>query len=261
MKGFFTFGLLLFTVLPAIAQEIETPNNKTADSLFVVQHEAYAHHSFETARELLKTALLNKRMARSYEPHYELGDAEFALENFEAAAKAYAKAIQLAENQVKTINGPKQGLERSLARIEYIKEEKERESQIDTALLKGLKKDVPYSNEAEELTQFPIYEGCEIGSYVDMKRCMNQALALFIVRNFKSNLANRVNLYGRLPIEVNFTVDPTGALTNVKAKSLNPQLEHEALLLISLVPQMKPGLVGDKTVSVNYLQRILFVIE
>ena len=99
MKGFFTCGLLLFIAAPAIAQEIETPNNKAADSLFVAQHEAYAKHSFETARELLKTALLNKRMSRSYEPHFELGEAEFALENFEAAAKSYAQALQLAQNQ------------------------------------------------------------------------------------------------------------------------------------------------------------------
>jgi|GEM_PF-4549536 len=260
MNRVLSLGFILFLVFPTVAQDFKRPNSMRADSLFALHKDYYEGRDFEKSMQLLQESMRNKRIAKSYDAHLALGNLHFALEEFEEAVNAYQQALQLASTQSRSLKKPELGLQRSLARLSYLKETQEKAG--DTLNKPVLLKDTFYSNDFQELQSFPAYEGCTGETMMDLKNCMNRAIAKHVNIKFRTELANEIELYGRLRISTSFTIDAKGAVTNIKAKAVHPALEQEAIRLINLIPVMKPGTTKEgKMVAVNYAIPITFLIQ
>lgn len=115
--------------------------------------------------------------------------------------------------------------------------------------------DVPYS----AIEQVPTYPGCS-GDNETMRKCMSTKIAEFINSNFNTGIADELKLTGRQRIAVQFKIDKTGKIVDVKARAKHPQLEAEAVRVVKLLPQMEAGMQKGEKVGVLYSLPIIFDI-
>lgn len=111
------------------------------------------------------------------------------------------------------------------------------------------------------IEKVPVYPGCEGNSNEELKACFSQKISAFVGEHFNTKLANTLNLKGQQRISVQFAIDNTGAVTNIKARGPHPELEAEAIRIMELLPQMTPGEQEGKTVNVLYSLPILFQVD
>jgi len=109
----------------------------------------------------------------------------------------------------------------------------------------------------------PIYPGCEKAKNNNQrKKCMSQKIAKLIQRKFRGDdIASDYGLTGMQKIDVQFTIDKTGKVNNIKSRAPHPKLENEAIRVINLMPKMKPGKQNDKNVGVIYTLPIKFKVQ
>jgi protein TonB len=106
----------------------------------------------------------------------------------------------------------------------------------------------------------PIYPGCEKAKdNKARKKCMSEKITKLIQRKFEgSEIASDYGLSGIQKIDVEFTIDKTGHVTNIKTRAPHPELRKEAERVINIIPVMKPGRQHDKNVGVIYNLPIIF---
>ena len=108
----------------------------------------------------------------------------------------------------------------------------------------------------------PIYPGCEnLSSNAERKNCLQENLKKLITKNFDADRVQDYATSGINRINLQFTVDEKGFITNVKARAANEQLKNEAKRVIHTIPQMQPGSKQGKKVRVIYAQPIVFRID
>lgn len=122
-----------------------------------------------------------------------------------------------------------------------------------------------YLDETEEIPyavieQVPTYPECD-GDRASQKKCVSQKITNFIVENFNTKVDSDQNMSGRQRIAVQFKIDRTGMVTDVKARAAFPALEQEAIRVVSQLPKMEPGMQEGKTVNVMYSLPIVFEIS
>lgn len=111
------------------------------------------------------------------------------------------------------------------------------------------------------LERVPVYPGCEeVFGNRARKDCMSSNVIKLINKSFNVDIAVSLNLVGRHRIIVNFKIDKTGQVTDVKARGPHPALEEEAIRVIELIPNVKPGLQRGKPVVIPYSIPIVFQI-
>lgn len=109
----------------------------------------------------------------------------------------------------------------------------------------------------------PIYPGCEkVKGNESRKKCMSDKITQLVQKKFNgSDIASDYGLTGRQRINVQFTIDKTGKVTNIKTRAPNPELEDEAKRVINFIPEMTPGRQHDKHVNVVYTLPIVFQVQ
>lgn len=108
--------------------------------------------------------------------------------------------------------------------------------------------------------QVPIYPGCEDAK--DQKGCMVKKITAFVNSNFNTGLSKNLGLEaGKKRVYVQFKVDKTGKIVDVKARGPHKDLEEEAVRVVNGLPQMKPGEQNGKKVGVKYTLPITLVIS
>jgi hypothetical protein len=108
----------------------------------------------------------------------------------------------------------------------------------------------------------PVFPGCTADDNEAMKLCMSQKIAEFVNSNFNIGLGNELDLKGRQRIAVQFKIDKSGNIVDVKARAPKPELEAEAIRIIAKLPQMQPGEQRGEKVGVLYSLPIVFdVVE
>ncbi|WP_194766940.1 energy transducer TonB [Tamlana sp. I1] len=109
----------------------------------------------------------------------------------------------------------------------------------------------------------PIYPGCERAKGNEArKKCMSEKITKLIQNKFDGGeIASDYGLKGRQKINVQFTIDKTGHVTNIKTRAAIPELEEEAERVIKIIPEMIPGRQHDKNVGVIYNLPILFQVQ
>lgn len=109
----------------------------------------------------------------------------------------------------------------------------------------------------------PIYPGCEKAkNNGERKKCMSKKITKLIQKKFHGDdIAVDYGLSGMQKIDVQFTIDKTGKVSNIKTRAPHPKLEDEAIRVINLMPVMTPGRQNDKNVGVIYTLPIKFKVE
>jgi protein TonB len=108
----------------------------------------------------------------------------------------------------------------------------------------------------------PIYPGCEgkTGAKA-IKDCMSKKVKAFVNKNFDKEIASDMGISGRIKIMTQFTIDKTGKVTNIRARSKYKELTKEAKRVIRKLPRVKPGQQRNRNVKVTYTLPIIFQIE
>jgi len=121
----------------------------------------------------------------------------------------------------------------------------------------GVTVDVPFA----VLDKAPIFPGCEQLDAEATKKCFQDTMMSFVGHNFNTNLAENIGLSGKQRISVIFKIDSNGNVQNVQARAPHPELEAEAMRVISKLPKMIPGEKNGKEVNVLYNLPILFKVN
>ncbi|RFN59605.1 energy transducer TonB [Marixanthomonas ophiurae] len=118
--------------------------------------------------------------------------------------------------------------------------------------------DVPFA----VIENVPIYPGCENESGNNAKkRCMSEKVQKFVQKKFDTELANDLGLDGKQRIFVQFKINKSGDIVDVRARAPHPRLEREAVDVVKSLPQMTPGKQRGKAVGVLYSLPILFQVQ
>lgn len=108
----------------------------------------------------------------------------------------------------------------------------------------------------------PIFPGCEnLSNNQERRSCMSQKVQEFVQRKFNTDLASELGLEGRQRIHVQFKIDRTGKVVDVRARAPHPRLEKEAIDVVSSLPDMVPGMQRGKAVGVQYALPIIFDVK
>lgn len=109
----------------------------------------------------------------------------------------------------------------------------------------------------------PLYPGCEKQKgNAARKKCMSEKIAKLVQRKFNGTaIASDYGLSGKQKIYVQFKIDETGKVADVKTRAAHAKLEEEAQRVVNTLPDMQPGLQRDKPVSVRYTLPIYFQVQ
>ncbi|WP_051957527.1 energy transducer TonB [Altibacter lentus] len=108
----------------------------------------------------------------------------------------------------------------------------------------------------------PVYPGCTGSDNIALKHCMSEKISAHVMQNFNKSLAEALDLpAGKQRIFVQFTINKTGNVVNIRARAPHSILELEAVRVMELLPQMKPGMQKGETVNVLYSLPIVFEVE
>jgi len=111
------------------------------------------------------------------------------------------------------------------------------------------------------IEEAPIYPGCEGLDSLASKQCFTKKISKFVNKKFDASRAEGLNVVGKQRISVQFTVDKTGVVTDIKARAPHKNLEKEAIRVVKKLPQMTPGKQRKRPVGVKYTLPIVFFIE
>jgi len=106
----------------------------------------------------------------------------------------------------------------------------------------------------------PIFPGCEaLQTNKERVACFSSKIKTFISKNFKTEQFSGAIDNGEVQrIDVQFKIDVSGKVTEVKARSKYQPLEKEAIRVINKLPIITPGKQGDRNVDVLYNVPIVF---
>ncbi|CAM3315765.1 M56 family metallopeptidase [Aequorivita lipolytica] len=116
--------------------------------------------------------------------------------------------------------------------------------------------DLPFA----AIEKVPTYPGCS-GDNEEMKKCFSERISRFVGENFNIKLGEELGLLGRQRIAVQFKIDKTGKIVNVRARAPKPELEAEAIRVVKLLPQMQAGEQKGEKVGVLYSLPIVFEVK
>ena len=112
-----------------------------------------------------------------------------------------------------------------------------------------------------EISRFPLYPGCErLKTRKDQQKCFANQISQFIHTEFSQKFTqNRKLPEGKIRIQTLFYIDSNGKPAKIRVKGPTPELEKEAIRVISRLPQMKPALQRRR--PVEYPVSIPILIE
>ncbi len=118
--------------------------------------------------------------------------------------------------------------------------------------------DVPFA----VIENVPIYPGCESMKNNDQrKKCMSEKIDEFVRKKFNADLGSQLGLTGINRVIVQFKIDKSGNVTDVRSRAPHPRLEEEAARVINSLPKMQPGKQRGKPVGVMYSLPIVFQVQ
>lgn len=121
----------------------------------------------------------------------------------------------------------------------------------------AVEEDVPFAI----IEDAPVYPGCK-GTKAQKKQCLQDKIKKHVNRKYNTGLAGDLGLDpGKKKVYVQFKIDKTGAITNVRARGPHARLEKEAKRVVNLLPKMIPGKQRGRAVGVKYTLPITLLVE
>ncbi len=116
--------------------------------------------------------------------------------------------------------------------------------------------DVPFA----VIEDVPIYPGCEKVPKSQRRTCFQEQINKHIRKNFRyPEIAQEMGIQGR--VYVQFVIAKDGAITNIRMRGPDKNLEKEAQRIISKLPQMTPGKQRGRAVRVPFSIPITFRLQ
>ena len=116
--------------------------------------------------------------------------------------------------------------------------------------------DVPFA----VIEDVPIYPGCEKVPRSQRRTCFQEQINKHIRKNFRyPEIAQEMGIQGR--VYVQFVIAKDGAITNIRMRGPDKNLEKEAQRIISKLPQMTPGKQRGRAVRVPFSIPITFRLQ
>ena len=111
-----------------------------------------------------------------------------------------------------------------------------------------------------QIEQVPVFPGCEDSD--DQKACLIQKITAHVGDSFDASMTKNLGLEpGKKRVYVQFKIDKTGNIVDVKARGPHKELEKEALRVVNSLPKMKPGEENGKKVAVKYTLPITLIVD
>ena len=108
-------------------------------------------------------------------------------------------------------------------------------------------------------TSAPIFPGCVefYDSEKEKRKCFQEKLQQHIADNFQyPKVAHRKGIQGR--VYVQFIIDIDGSIKGTRTRGPHRLLEEEAHRIISLLPRLVPGRIGNEFVRVPFSVPVTF---
>lgn len=116
--------------------------------------------------------------------------------------------------------------------------------------------DVPFA----VIEDVPIYPGCERVPKSERRACFQEKINKHIRKNFRyPEIAQEMGIQGR--VYVQFVIAKDGAITSVRMRGPDKNLEKEAARIISKLPKMTPGKQRGRAVRVPFSIPITFRLQ
>ena len=116
--------------------------------------------------------------------------------------------------------------------------------------------DVPFA----VIEDVPIFPGCESVPKSKKRDCFQEKMQEHIRKNFRyPEIAQEMGVQGR--VNVVFTIDKDGSITNIRMRGPDKNLEAEALRIINKLPKMTPGKQRGRAVRVPFSIPITFKLQ
>lgn len=126
------------------------------------------------------------------------------------------------------------------------------------------KNKVDYSNSSDVpfavVEQVPAFEGCEKWLDDPRKNCTSGKIGDFVNENFDTSLGEKLGLTGVTRVIVMFKIDKNGQVVEAQARAPKPELEEEAIRVVTSMPKFTPGEHNGSAVNVMYSLPIAFQI-
>ncbi len=117
----------------------------------------------------------------------------------------------------------------------------------------------PTSENINSVEFVPVFPGCEsMGTNEERKQCLSDKIRSFIARKFNSDEFSYLDSGSSFRIDVQFMINSEGEITEIRSRAPERSLELEAERVIGLLPNIKPGMQGNKPVNVLYRVPIKF---
>ena len=96
-----------------------------------------------------------------------------------------------------------------------------------------VEKDVPFAI----IEEAPIYPGCK-GDKKALRACLQDKINKHVTKHFKVDLAQELGLEaGKKKVYVQFKIDKTGEIIDIRARGPHVRLEKEAIRVVYLLPK------------------------
>lgn len=144
-----------------------------------------------------------------------------------------------------------------------IKSKKEKIETVDYTKSELVNKEIDESQiiEFNELENPPLAPDCKSKWDIEKrKKCTSKYINMHVARKFNTDLAAEVDVTGKIKINIEFVIDTNGRPINITANGGPEIMNQNAIEVIGLLPDLKPGTNKGKPVNVLYKMPLVFQI-
>lgn len=144
-----------------------------------------------------------------------------------------------------------------------IKSKKEKIETVDYTKSELINKEIDESEiiDFKEIENPPLAPECKSKWDVEKKKkCTSKYINMHVARKFNTDLAAEVDVTGKIRINIEFVIDTNGSPINITANGGPEIMNQNAIEVIGLLPDLKPGTIDGEPVNVFYKMPLVFQI-
>ena len=145
-----------------------------------------------------------------------------------------------------------------------VKSKSEKTENVDYSKAEIITKNIDESKiiDFKEIENPPLAPDCKSKWNVEkQKECTNKFIQRHVMRKFNTDLAGDVGLTGRIKIMIEFIIDTKGKPVNINATGGPEIMNQNAIDVIGLLPNLKPGIKDGEPINVSYKMPLIFQIQ
>ncbi len=151
-----------------------------------------------------------------------------------------------------------------LSEPKIIESKTENPEKVDYSKAQLTNKEIDKSQIVEfmEAENPPLAPNCKSKWDIDKKqKCTSTFIQQHIMRKFNTDLAGDVGITGKVKIIIDFVIDTNGKPININATGGPKIMNQNAIEVIGLLPNLKPGMKDGKPIYVSCKMPLTFMIS